>query len=89
MKQRILGLLKTKISSIGIGGMSFSDVYGKTSTLETHTLLSKALEFEISHIDTSDIYGLGISEERIGTFLKNNPNAKKKFAKIRKLIIGN
>ena len=56
MKQRNLGQLKTKVSSIGLGGMSFSDVYGKTSTVETHNLLSKALDLEIK-FEQSNIEG--------------------------------
>ena len=72
MIKRKLGNNGTKVFPIGLGGMSFTDVYGKTSTKETHDILSLAIDLGIDHIDTSDIYGLGLSEERIGGFLKKN-----------------
>lgn len=75
MKMRTLGQLKTTISPIGVGAMSFSDMYGKTSAEESHDVLKTAMDLGVNHIDTSDIYGMGVSEERIGQFLKKNPDA--------------
>ena len=69
MKDRILGQSGTKISALGIGAMSFSDFYGKSSTEISHSILSASLDLDINHIDTADIYGMGSSEERIGIFL--------------------
>ena len=79
MKDRILGQSGTKISALGIGAMSFSDFYGKSSTEISHSILSASLDLDINHIDTADIYGMGSSEERIGSFLKRNPSAKNIF----------
>ena len=79
MKYRILGQKGTKISALGIGAMSFSDFYGKSSTEISHSILSASLDLDINHIDTADIYGMGSSEERIGSFLKINPSAKNYF----------
>ena len=50
-----------------------------TNTDETHKVLTSALDLGIDHIDTSDIYGLGISEERIGLFLSRNKKYKEYF----------
>ena len=79
MKMRELGQLKTEISPIGIGAMSFSDFYGKATTDQANEVLTMALDLGVNHIDTSNIYGMGVSEERIGQFLKNNPSAAKFF----------
>jgi aryl-alcohol dehydrogenase-like predicted oxidoreductase len=79
MIKRNLGNNGTKVFPIGLGGMSFSDAYGETNTNETHRVLTSALDIGIDHIDTSDIYGLGISEERIGLFLAKNKNYKEYF----------
>ena len=57
------------ISAIGIGAMSFSDFYGSTDIKDTFSILNTAMENGINHIDTADIYGLGVSENRIGEFL--------------------
>ena len=74
MKMRELGQLKTKIAPIGIGAMAFSDFYGQATTDQANEVLKMALDLGVNHIDTSNIYGMGVSEERIGQFLKNNPN---------------
>ena len=79
MLKRNLGNNGTKVFPIGLGGMSFSDAYGVTNTDETHKVLTSALDLGIDHIDTSDIYGLGISEERIGLFLAKNKKYKEYF----------
>ncbi len=79
MKNRSLGQIGTKISCIGIGGMSFSDAYGKTDTKQTHDILSSALDLGINHIDTAYIYGMGNSEKRIGEYFTKNKGSRDKF----------
>ena len=79
MKFRELGQLKTKVSPIGIGAMSFSDFYGKATTTHANEILSTAMDIGVNHIDTSNIYGMGVSEERIGQFIKKNPSAAQFF----------
>ena len=70
MEKRTLGKNGTTVSAVGIGAMSFCDFYGPTDTTKSHAILRKALELGIDHIDTSNIYGGGVSEERIGSFLR-------------------
>ena len=79
MNKRNLGNNCTKVFPIGLGGMSFSDAYGETNTRQTHEILSTAIDLGVDHIDTSDIYGLGLSEERIGEFLNKNKSYKDYF----------
>ena len=62
--------------------MSFSDFYGPTDTQKSHALLRRALELGIDHIDTANVYGSGISEERIGLFLKDQGAQKNDLFKI-------
>ena len=69
MKYRKLGTLGTEVSAVGIGAMSFVDFYGPTDTDASHAILTKALDLGINQLDTSNVYGLGLSEERIGSFL--------------------
>ncbi|MBT4934841.1 MAG: aldo/keto reductase [Rhodospirillaceae bacterium] len=69
MEKRKLGGNGTVVSALGIGAMSFADFYGPTDTEKSHAILSTALDLGIDHIDTSNVYGQGISEERIGSFL--------------------
>ena len=70
MRQRTLGTLNTPISAIGYGAMSLCDFYGATDDAKSEAILSRCLDLGITHIDTSNAYGKGGSEQRIGTFLK-------------------
>ena len=82
MKKRNLGNTGTTVSAVGIGAMSFSDFYGPTDTEKSHAILRKALDLGIDHIDTSNVYGAGVSEERIGSFLKDQGARKNDLFKI-------
>ena len=72
MKKVTLGLNGPKVSVIGLGGMSFSDFYGKTTEKNTHNILDKAIDYGINLIDTANIYGLGQSEVAIGNYFQKN-----------------
>ncbi len=81
MKQRQLGQNGPMISPIGIGAMSFSNFYGPVSEQESHAVLTAALEEGVNHIDTSNVYGMGTSEDTIGSFLtKQGANAQDLFS---------
>ncbi len=69
MKQRTLGQLATPVSAIGYGAMSLSDFYGPTDDEQSNTILARCIDLGITHIDTSNVYGAGMSETRIGAFL--------------------
>lgn len=72
MQQRELGKDGPKIGAIGLGCMSFAGFYGPTDEAEAHATLAKALDLGVTHLDTARIYGLGVSETIIGSFLKQN-----------------
>ena len=82
MLKRKLGNTNTIISAVGIGAMSFTDFYGKTDEKSSHNILSSALDFEINHIDTSNVYGMGQSETVIGNFLLKQGKQKSSLFKI-------
>lgn len=69
MKTRRLGPDGPEVSVLGIGAMSFSDMYGPVTEAQAHALLDAALEAGVTHLDTADIYGMGRSEEAIGRWL--------------------
>ena len=74
MKQRRIGA--AEVSCLGVGGMSFSDMYGATTEENSFAVLDLAREVGVTHIDTSNIYGMGRSETTIGAWLKANPGAR-------------
>jgi aryl-alcohol dehydrogenase-like predicted oxidoreductase len=69
MLKRKMGQDGTEVSALGIGAMSFSDFYGAVTVAQAHAVLDRALERGVTHIDTSNIYGMGRSEETIGAWL--------------------
>lgn len=69
MLRRRLGAQGPEVSALGIGAMSFAGFYGETDEAESHALLDAAIAAGVDHIDTSNVYGMGLSEEVIGRFL--------------------
>ncbi|MFT7369911.1 MAG: aryl-alcohol dehydrogenase-like predicted oxidoreductase [Octadecabacter sp.] len=80
MQSRQLGRDGPMIHPIGFGAMSFSDFYGATDELESHAILDMALDAGVTHIDTSNVYGMGQSEAVIGSYLKANRQARDHFS---------
>ncbi|SMC99896.1 aldo/keto reductase [Primorskyibacter flagellatus] len=69
MQTRRLGRHGPQVSAIGIGAMSFAGFYGDTTEAEAHALLDTAVELGVTHLDTSNIYGMGKSESIIGSYI--------------------
>ncbi|MCY3880296.1 MAG: aldo/keto reductase [Rhodobacteraceae bacterium] len=69
MKKRILGKGGPPVSVLGVGGMSFAGIYGNATVEESHAILDAALDAGVTHIDTANVYGMGRSEEIIGSYL--------------------
>ena len=55
MLQRQLGRSGPATSAIGIGAMSFSNFYGPASDAQAFEVLSRAMDLQITHIDTANI----------------------------------
>ena len=64
MEQRRLG--DRNVSAIGLGTMSFGGIFGPTDEAASLACLDAAADAGISHFDTADIYGMGVSERIIG-----------------------
>ncbi|MDU8926004.1 aldo/keto reductase [Alisedimentitalea sp. MJ-SS2] len=80
MKTRKLGQNGPEIAAVGYGAMSFSDFYGPTTEENSHAILDAMRDWGVNHIDTSNIYGMGGSEDAIGSYLSKNPEAKTFFS---------
>lgn len=68
MKFRRLGKNGPRVSAIALGCMSFAGFYGKTDQDEAFATLDAARDSGITFLDTSDLYGQGLSEEWIGAY---------------------
>ncbi|MBC7478541.1 MAG: aldo/keto reductase [Pseudorhodobacter sp.] len=69
MKTRQLGANGPQVSAVGLGAMSFGGIFGPTNEAESLTCLDAMLEEGITFLDTANIYGMGIAENIIGTWL--------------------
>jgi aryl-alcohol dehydrogenase-like predicted oxidoreductase len=72
MPLRPLGRGGPQVSALGLGTMSFSDVYGAPDDAESLATLELALERGITFLDTADFYGNGHSEQVLGRWLKGH-----------------
>lgn len=70
MKQRQLGAGGPMVSAIGLGCMSFAGFFGATDEATSLRCLDAAHDAGINFLDTSNIYGMGVSEEVIGKWRK-------------------
>ena len=74
MKMRKIG--EAEVSCIGVGAMSFAEFYGPTTEENSWAILDAAVAAGVTHIDTSNVYGMGRSEKAIGAWLRDNPGAR-------------
>ena len=79
---RKLGKHGPEIMPVGIGAMSFTNFYGECDADQAFKILKYALDNGINHIDTANVYGGGVSEERIGKFLASTGKTAKEFFRI-------
>lgn len=57
------------VGAIGLGAMSFGGIFGVTDETESFACLDAAWDAGITHFDTANIYGMGISETVLGRWL--------------------
>ncbi|MDF1726715.1 MAG: aldo/keto reductase [Sulfitobacter sp.] len=76
MKKVQLGPKGPEVSQFGIGAMSFAGIYGDATVEESHAVLDACRAAGANHIDTSNVYGNGRSEEIIGQWFAARPGAR-------------
>lgn len=73
MKKRQLGVAGPKVSTLGLGGMAMSDVYGPSDRTESIATVRAALDAGIDLLDTGDFYGMGHNELLLREALRDVP----------------
>src|SRR5262249_663422 len=68
--KRRLGAKGPEVTSIGLGCMSLSAVYGPSDDKAAVAFLQRAVDLGVDHFDSSDMYGWGQNEEVVGRALK-------------------
>jgi uncharacterized protein len=75
--KRKLGKTGVEVSILSLGGMF--------DTINNQMLLRQALKLGVTHWDTAEAYGNGLSEEGMGRFFARNPAARKEIFLVTKL----
>jgi len=92
LPHRALGKQGLKVSTIGLGCMSLSGVYGDANDAESETLIHQAIDLGVDHFDSSDMYGWGHNETVLGRALKGRRDGvvlATKFGQVRREGQGN
>lgn len=76
MKTTRLGPDGPTVSQFGIGAMSFAGIYGDATVKDSHAVLDACRAAGVSHIDTSNVYGNGKSEQIIAEWFAKSPGAR-------------
>ena len=70
MNNRNLGKTNINLNAIGFGGAPLGDLFENLEEPNCFEVLTKCYEANINLYDTSPLYGYGLSEHRLGNFLK-------------------
>ena len=70
MNKRQLGKTDINLTAIGFGGAPLGNLFENLDERNYYDILEKSYEKGINIYDTSPLYGYGLSEHRLGNFLK-------------------
>lgn len=71
MKQRKLGNQGLIVSELGLGCMGMSEFYGTGDETESIATIDRALDLDVTLIDTADMYGSGANEQLVAKAIKD------------------
>jgi len=75
MEQRKIGRINRSLSVVGLGTWQLGADWGEVEPADALNVLDAAVEAGVTFFDTADVYGDGRSEQLIGQYLKNRPDA--------------
>ncbi len=76
MQTRRLGKTGYEVSEIGLGCWQLGGDFGAMGDEGARAILEKAKELGVCFWDTADVYGTGLSENRVGAFLPQAPGTR-------------
>ena len=76
MNQRKLGRIDRKVGEVGLGTWQIGGNWGEVNEADATATLQAAFDGGVTFFDTADVYGGGLSEERLGRFLRDTPTAR-------------
>ncbi|MCC3765135.1 aldo/keto reductase [Glycomyces sp. TRM65418] len=75
MEQRAFGRSGQRVSVVGLGTWQLGADWGDVNDEDAFAVLDAAVESGVTFFDTADVYGDGRSEQLIGRFLRERPDA--------------
>ena len=72
MRTRLLGDTGLEVSVVGLGCNNFG---GRIDETASRAVIDAALDAGVTFFDTADVYGDGRSEQLIGRYLRDHPDA--------------
>lgn len=75
MEQRVLGRTGREVSVVGLGTWQLGADWGEVREEDALAVLDAAVESGVTFFDTADVYGDGRSEQLIGRYLRERPDA--------------
>ncbi len=78
MQTRVFGRTGREVSEIGLGTWQLGGSWGDVSEADAFATLQAAYDGGVTFFDTADVYGDGLSERRIGEFLRRTPGARER-----------
>ncbi|MDZ4242774.1 MAG: aldo/keto reductase, partial [Candidatus Omnitrophota bacterium] len=70
MKKRKFGAARFSVAEVGLGTWQLGGDWGPVDDAMAQRILASAVDSGVNFFDTADVYGQGLSETRIGSFLK-------------------
>jgi len=75
MEQRVLGRTGRQVSVVGLGTWQLGADWGEVSESDARAVLETSAEEDVTFYDTADVYGDGRSEQIVGRFVADHPDA--------------
>ncbi|MET8472044.1 aldo/keto reductase [Streptomyces sp. NPDC006422] len=73
MRTARLGRVDVRVTALGFGGAAIGNLYTPVGDEDAHAALAAAWDAGLRYFDTAPHYGLGLSERRVGAFLRTRP----------------
>jgi D-threo-aldose 1-dehydrogenase len=74
-----VGSTSLSLPAFGFGAAHLGELYGKVDEADARATLDAAWDAGVRYYDTAPWYGRGLSEHRLGTFLRNKPRSEFKI----------
>ncbi len=75
MEERVLNRAGQSVSVVGLGTWQLGADWGEVRESDAFAVLDAAVESGVTFFDTADVYGDGRSEQLIGRYLRDHPDA--------------